>query len=73
MRSNQPVAGQYWYKEGREMSATSRPLEGMDNEKESVALAAIVEAVAWRHARIIIPDLLGQPPTGCLAASETSP
>jgi hypothetical protein len=31
------------------MSATNKPLEGTDNGKESVVLAAISEAVVWRQ------------------------
>jgi hypothetical protein len=50
MKENQPVGGQLWTQGTRQMAATNKPLDGMDNGKESVALSAIAEAVASRHA-----------------------
>jgi hypothetical protein len=49
MRGNQPVGGQVWKQGNREITATSKPLEEMDNGNESVALSGIVEALSWRH------------------------
>jgi hypothetical protein len=50
------MAGQYWYQQDREMSATNKRLEGTDNGKESVVLGAF---------DIIIIHLLGLAPEMC--------
>jgi hypothetical protein len=50
MRATHPVGGQLWTQGSRQMTATNKVLDGMDNGRESVAFSAIVEAVAWRHA-----------------------
>jgi hypothetical protein len=38
------------------MTATNKVLGGMDSSRESVALSAIAEAVAWRHALEDVSD-----------------
>jgi hypothetical protein len=56
-RGSQPVGGQLWTQCGRHMTATNLPLGGLDSSRESVALSAVVEAVAWRHALENASDL----------------
>jgi hypothetical protein len=56
MCGNQPVAGQLWKQRNREMTATNKPLERMDDGNESVALSAILEALSWRYALEMTSD-----------------
>jgi hypothetical protein len=56
MRGTQPLGGQMWKQENREMAAVNVVLQGMDTGKESVLLAAIAEAVTWRHAMEMATD-----------------
>jgi hypothetical protein len=50
MRRTQPVCGQLWTQEDRQMSATCFPMEGLGNSREEVALSGIVNVLTWRHA-----------------------
>jgi hypothetical protein len=50
MRGTQPVWGQLWSQEHRQMSATGLPMEGLGKSREEVALSGIVDVLSWRHA-----------------------
>jgi hypothetical protein len=56
MRGTQPIGGQVWKQEDREMSAVNVVLDGMDASPESVILSAIAEAVTWKHAMEMATD-----------------
>jgi hypothetical protein len=61
MRGTQPVWGQLWTEENRQMSATCLPEEGLGNSREELALSAIVDVLSWRHA----PEPSATWPTCC--------
>jgi hypothetical protein len=50
MRGSQPIGGQYWRQGDLQLGITNMVYFGADNSKKSVALSALYEAVAWRHA-----------------------
>jgi hypothetical protein len=50
IRGTQPVGSQLWTQESRQMTATNPVFESLDNSREFVALSAVLEALAWRHA-----------------------
>jgi hypothetical protein len=50
MRGTQPIAGELWAQEGRQMTATAELVEGLDSSRESVALSGVYNALVWRHA-----------------------
>jgi hypothetical protein len=49
-RHEQHLGGQLWTQSNWMMIATNIPLEGMSNDATSEALAAVEEAVEWKHA-----------------------
>jgi hypothetical protein len=49
MRGAQPVGGQLWTQESKQITAMNKVLEGMDSSRESVTISAIAEAVGRRH------------------------
>jgi hypothetical protein len=50
MKKNEPViGGQFWQQDNRSMAAVNGVIPGTPNTRESVILAAAVEAVEWTH------------------------
>jgi hypothetical protein len=50
MSGTQPVCGQSWTHEDRQMTAINPPMPELDNSRESVALSWVVKALTWPHA-----------------------
>jgi hypothetical protein len=50
MRGTQPICGQLWTQEARQMTATNIVKDGLGNSRESVALSGVYDAFLWRHA-----------------------
>jgi hypothetical protein len=57
LRGTQPVGGQVWKQENRDMAAVNHVLDGMDTSPESVVLSAMAGAVAWRYTMEMAADL----------------
>jgi hypothetical protein len=57
MRGSQPIGGQYWRQGNLQMAATNQVCYEADSSRESVALSAVCDAIAWRHALEINSDL----------------
>jgi hypothetical protein len=62
MRGTQPVCGQLWTQEDRQMPAICVPMEGVGNSREEGALSGIVDVLSWRQALEAIQDPNYLPP-----------
>jgi hypothetical protein len=48
-RNEEAIGGQLWMQEGRQMTASNKVIEGLENTREPVVLSEVREAVTWRH------------------------
>jgi hypothetical protein len=50
MRGTQPLCGELWQQEGRQMTASCLSFDGLGKSREEVALSGVADVLPWRNA-----------------------
>jgi hypothetical protein len=74
MRGTQPMCGQLWTQENRQMTVTNIVKDSLDNSRELVALSGVYDAFLWRHdIEVNGPAPIGHAPSRASARYQAQP